>query len=182
MWPSQKTDLRALQPSSLLARCFKKDLFATHHRGFVINARALTKFALLAAYRAVMHERKVLRMTRSLPRALFAAFSLTAVVSVIGSSPASAQGQTTYDVKTINFDLWCQEQAKLPPERCDKRTPEDESQYEAFRDKVEKYEIPYLQDKQRTAEFNDNILNHDPVDNPPDPTKSPQTPQTTPRD
>jgi len=121
-------------------------------------------------------------MIRSLPRALLAASALLAISLASGTSPALAQSQTTYDVKTINFDLWCQEQAKLPPDRCDKRLPEDEQQYEAFRDKVEKYEIPYLKDKQRTAEFNDNILNHDPVDNPPDPTKSPPPPQTTPRD
>ena len=120
-------------------------------------------------------------MIRSLPRALLAASALLAVSLASGTSPALAQSQTTYDVKTINFDLWCQEQANLPPNRCDKRLPEDEQQYEAFRDKVEKYEIPYLKDKQRTAEFNDNILNHDPVDNPPDVTKGTSQPQTTPR-
>jgi len=138
-------------------------------------------FATLYGYRTQRRERMVVHMIRSLPRALFAASALFAISATVDASPALAQSQTTYDVKTINFDLWCQEQANLPPDRCDKRLPADEQQYEAFRDKVEKYEIPYLKDKQRTAEFNDNIMNHDPVDNPPDPTKSPQTPQTTPQ-
>lgn len=118
-------------------------------------------------------------MTSTLPRALFTAFALTS--SALVALPAYAQSTTRYDVKTINFDLWCQEQANLPAERCDKRLPGDEAQYEAYRDKVEKYEIPYLKDKQREADFNSNILNHDPVDNPPDPTKSNNPPQTTPQ-
>ena len=47
----------------------------------------------------------------------------------------------------MNFDLWCQEQAHLPPDRCDKRMPEDEKTFEAYRAKIEQYEIPYLQQK-----------------------------------
>src|SRR5579862_9462788 len=70
-----------------------------------------------------------------------------AALAALVALPAQAQS-TRYDVKTINFDLWCQEQAKLPPDRCDKRTPDDEKTFEAYRAKIEKYEIPYLQHKQ----------------------------------
>jgi hypothetical protein len=70
------------------------------------------------------------------------------------------------DVKTINFDLWCQETQHLPPERCDKRTPEDEAAFEAYRDKVEKYEVPYLQGQQNGLQLDRAILHKDPVDNP----------------
>jgi hypothetical protein len=78
----------------------------------------------------------------------------------------SAQQQTTYDVKTINFDLWCQEQANLPPDRCDQRLPEDEKKFEAFRATIEKYELSHLQDKERERNFDKNMLHNDPIDQP----------------
>lgn len=89
---------------------------------------------------------------------------LAALSGALCILPAAAQPH--YDVKTINFDLWCQEQAKLPPERCDKRLPEDEKKYEAFRDQVERYEIPYLQQKRNEEQIDRTILHNDPVDNP----------------
>jgi hypothetical protein len=89
----------------------------------------------------------------------FAAFA--ALVAL----PVHAQS-TRYDVKTINFDLWCQEQAKLPPDRCDKRTPEDEKTFEAYRDKIEKYEIPYLERKDHEQQLDRTVLHADPLDSP----------------
>jgi hypothetical protein len=83
-----------------------------------------------------------------------------------------AQG-SNYDVKTMNFDLWCQEQQHLDPDRCDKRLPGDEKDFEAYRAKIEQYEIPYLQEKQNAIALDRNILNKDPVDNPV--TQDPQT-------
>ena len=80
--------------------------------------------------------------------------------------PALAQRNGNYHVKEMNFDLWCQEQAGLPAERCDKRTPEDEATFEAYRAKVEAYEIPYLQQKDNAARLDRDILRNDPVDNP----------------
>jgi hypothetical protein len=80
--------------------------------------------------------------------------------------PANAQQTLNYDVKTINFDLWCQEQANLPPERCDQRLPEDEKKFEAFRATIEKYELSHLQDKEREKNFDKNILHNDPIDEP----------------
>ncbi len=105
---------------------------------------------------------------------------LLAAAVALAAGPALSQSTTRYDVKTINFDLWCQEQAKLPPERCDRRLPEDEKQYEAYRDTIEKYEIPYLQDKQRAADFDTNIMHHDPIDNPKD--KQQGSSESTPKD
>jgi hypothetical protein len=80
--------------------------------------------------------------------------------------PAAAQRNGNYPVQEMNFDLWCQEQASLPPERCDKRTPEDEAVFEAYRAKVEAYEIPYLQAKKNAALMDRDILRNDPVDRP----------------
>jgi len=92
------------------------------------------------------------------------------------ASPALTQAPR-YDVKTINFDLWCQEQAKLPPDRCDKRLPDDEKLFETYRAKIEKYEVPYLQRREEQQQLNRTILHNDPIDNPIDqsPTGSSQT-------
>src|SRR5476651_2587173 len=95
---------------------------------------------------------------------------LTAAILVMASlacGPALAQRNGNYAVKEMNFDLWCQEQAGLPAERCDKRTPQDETAFETYRAKVEAYEIPYLQQKNNAARLDRDILRNDPVDNPP---------------
>lgn len=93
-------------------------------------------------------------------RILLAAAALAAF-----TLPAGAQG-TRYDVQTINFDMWCQETQHLPPDRCDKRLPDDEAAYEDYRAKVEKYEIPYLKGQETGAQLNRTILRGDPVDQP----------------
>jgi hypothetical protein len=93
------------------------------------------------------------------------AAALVLLAGAAGAPAVSAQG-ANYNVKTINFDLWCQEQQHLAPARCDKRTPEDEKDFEAYRTKIEQYEIPYLQQKQNDIALDRNILNKDPVDNP----------------
>jgi len=91
--------------------------------------------------------------------------TLIAALLVAAALPASAQ-RSNYAVKEMNFDLWCQEQAGLPADRCDKRTPEDNARFEAYRAKVEQYEIPYLQQKDSAARLDTDILRADPVDNP----------------
>jgi hypothetical protein len=96
-------------------------------------------------------------------RGLLAA-ALAAPGLLLANGAAWSQGN--YDVKTMNFDLWCQEQQHLDPDRCDKRTPGDEKDFEAYRDKIEQYEIPYLQQKQNAIALDRNILNKDPIDNP----------------
>ena len=92
-------------------------------------------------------------------RALILAASVMAL-----STAASAQG--ALHVETINFDLWCQETQHLPADRCDKRLAADEADFEQYRAKVEKYEVPYLQGKENGAQLDRVILHNDPVDNP----------------
>lgn len=91
--------------------------------------------------------------------------ALAGLATALLSSSAAGQGWN-YHVKTMNFDLWCQEQAHLPPDRCDKRLPEDEKTFEAFRAKVDRYEIPYLQERRNELAIYRDILHNDPVDNP----------------
>jgi hypothetical protein len=96
----------------------------------------------------------------TMKRALILAVSIAAL-----SVAAVGQGQR-YDVQTINFDLWCQETQHLPADRCDKRLPNDEADFEDYRAKVEKYEVPYLQGQETGAQLNRTILHNDPIDHP----------------
>jgi len=99
---------------------------------------------------------------------------LLAGAAVLLVLPAQAQN-TRLDVKTLNFDLWCQETARLDPDRCDKRTPQDEKAFESYRDKIEKYEVPYLKRREGEQLLDQNVLHNDPVDNPVDKNYSAQT-------
>ena len=96
--------------------------------------------------------------------------ALLAAAAVMPALVAPAQGQGArsgnYDVQEMNFDIWCQEDAGLPPERCDKRTDQDEAAFEAYRAKVEAYEIPYLQQKNNASRLDHDIIRNDPVDRP----------------
>lgn len=94
------------------------------------------------------------------------ALSFAALAVVLFSSAAIGQEGWNYHVKTMNFDLWCQEQAHLPADRCDKRLPEDEKVFEAYRAKIERYEIPYLKERREDLSINRDILHNDQVDNP----------------
>jgi hypothetical protein len=105
-----------------------------------------------------------MKAMQSLAGILFATTACLTGVCLTG--PAQAQRNGNYAVTEMNFDLWCQEQAGLPPERCDKRTAEDEKTFEEYRSKVEAYEIPYLQQKNSAARLDRDILRNDPIDNP----------------
>ena len=107
---------------------------------------------------------------------------LVAGALVPGGAGAQPSTGKNYDVQTLNFDIWCQEEQNLPPERCDKRLPEDEQVFEAYRRKIEAYEIPYLQRKNNDALIDRTLLHNDPVDNPikNDPAQQRQDPNQTP--
>lgn len=93
-------------------------------------------------------------------------FSLAAFAAAAQVPP------TNYDLANMNFDMWCQEQKHYPPERCDQRLPEDDKEFQAYRQTVEKYELPYLKDRDR-QEYNRKVLGRDPVDNPTNPSAPP---------
>jgi hypothetical protein len=101
-----------------------------------------------------------------------------AIFSAVLLTAAAAHAQTShYNVKSMDFDLWCTEQAHLPYERCDKRLPDDLQKFEAYRAVVERYEIPYLQEKEQKLRFDRDILHDDPIDK--DPANKSQPPQAT---
>jgi hypothetical protein len=94
-----------------------------------------------------------------------AALSLAAVFAL----PAGAQ-TLRYPVKTVDFDIWCTEIQRLPWQRCDERRQDDMTKFETYRHTVEKYEIPYLRNKENVIHFDDAIFGYDPVDKRPDST------------
>lgn len=92
--------------------------------------------------------------------------ALTATLLVLCMAGARAQTGRNYNVQGMNFDMWCQEQAHLLPDRCDKRTAEDEKRFEKHRNRVDRYEVPYLQEQQSNLAVHRDIMENDPVDNP----------------
>ncbi len=89
----------------------------------------------------------------------------------VGLMAASASAQTTrYPVQTMDFGIWCTEVQHYSWDRCDKRSPEDVQKFEAYRTVVERYEVPYLKEKETTLHFDETILHNDPVDKKPDST------------
>jgi len=62
-------------------------------------------------------------------------------------------GQTTYNVKPIDFDLWCQQTQRYSAERCAARRMEDVKAFEDYRTSVERYELDYLKQQQRDEDL-----------------------------
>jgi len=95
----------------------------------------------------------------------------------------SQQMGRNYNVKTMNFDLWCQETQRWPADRCDRRAAADYAAFEEFRTQVERYEVPFLQQQQRDLAISRDLLNNNPVSNPlsQDPQRQAQTPTQQPK-
>jgi hypothetical protein len=110
----------------------------------------------------------MLGVMRAMTRTILVGFAAAAFATC-----AHAQS-TALPLTNMNFDLWCQEEQNLPADRCDKRTPQDEAAFEAYRDKIEKYEVPYLEKKEQEQNFNRVILHSDAIDHPTQPNQ-PQT-------
>jgi hypothetical protein len=89
--------------------------------------------------------------------------SFAVVVSALlflGSATASAQplsGPLNYDVKTLTFELWCQETQRYPAERCNARRPADVAAFEAYRASIERYELQYLKQVDRERQIRDSV-------------------------
>lgn len=99
---------------------------------------------------------------------------------MLAGAPAFAQdGASPYPVQRMDFDLWCTEQQHLSWDRCDKHLPEDVQKFEAYRAVVERYEIPYLQEKRQTLYFDETIMRNDPIDKKPNQSQQPAVPKPT---
>src|ERR1700748_2046244 len=99
--------------------------------------------------------------------------SFAAVLLMSGAADAQSAGGGAVPLTEMNFDMWCQQEANLPPERCDKRLPQDDARFDAYRKKIENYEVPYLQDREQKQNLNQILLHNDPVDHPSRPSQAP---------
>jgi len=108
--------------------------------------------------------------------AILTAGFVLAAVTTRAEAQTPPRGDQPYPLYDMNYDMWCQEEQHLPPERCDKRLPDDDAAFQAYRNKIETYEIPFLQRKRDEQTLNRVILHNDPVDHPTRPSQ-PQTEQ-----
>lgn len=100
----------------------------------------------------------------------------------LASVAARAQAPVTqYNLHEMNFDLWCQETRHYPPERCDKRLPADDKEFQAYVAKIQKYEIPYLEERHEEQERSRSILHADPIGNQHKPDTPAGSKETTPQ-
>ena len=82
----------------------------------------------------------------------------------IGANVDPSNGQTGYNVKNMDFDLWCQQTQRYEINRCEARRPEDVKAFEDYRTAVERYELDFLKQQQRDDAFRARI-SRDPLQN-----------------
>ena len=86
-------------------------------------------------------------------------------LAIVGTHTVFAQpvsGPLNYDVKTMTFELWCQETQRYAPERCQARRPADVAAFESYRAAIERYELQYLKQVDRERQIRD-AVNRDPM-------------------
>ncbi len=58
-------------------------------------------------------------------------------------------GTSTFNVRTMDFDLWCQQTQRYAADRCMARRAEDVKAFEDYRSSIERYELDYLKQVQK---------------------------------
>jgi hypothetical protein len=58
-------------------------------------------------------------------------------------------GTSTFSVRTMDFDLWCQQTQRYAADRCAARRAEDVKAFEDYRSSIERYELDYLKQVQK---------------------------------
>jgi hypothetical protein len=61
-------------------------------------------------------------------------------------------GTSTFNVRTMDFDLWCQQTQRYAADRCAARRAEDVKAFEDYRGSIERYELDYLKQAQKEQE------------------------------
>jgi hypothetical protein len=100
---------------------------------------------------------------------IFAASLMTLLPGLAGGqnlppSPGRGltNGTTSFPVRTMDFDLWCQQTQRYDAMRCMARRPEDIKAFEDYRGSIERYELDYLRQVQKDQEIR-NRTNRDPT-------------------
>jgi hypothetical protein len=81
-----------------------------------------------------------------------------------GSAPtgrAPLPGTNSFGVRSMDFNLWCQQTQRYAAERCAARRAEDVRAFEAYRGSVERYELDYLKQMRRDEQVRERT-NRDP--------------------
>ena len=96
---------------------------------------------------------------------------LTLFLAVAGSASAQLPGSSIRDlstgtgsfpVRTLDFDLWCQQTQRYSADRCSARRPEDIKAFEEYRNSIERYEVDHLKQQQKDQDFQGRT-NRDPM-------------------
>jgi hypothetical protein len=90
---------------------------------------------------------------------------LTVSALVVFASSSVAQplsGPLNFDVKTMTFELWCQDTQRYSADRCMARLPADVRAFEDYRAAIERYELQYLKQMDRERQIRDSV-NRDPT-------------------
>ena len=104
--------------------------------------------------------------------------SLGAALLLVTAHSADAQDTgRPYRLQPLNFDLWCQENQRLPPKRCDKRLPQDDAAFQAYQNTIENYELDYLRRHDSDRNLQRDLRHSDPSGLPPTPPGPPGGPQ-----
>jgi len=86
-------------------------------------------------------------MSRIEKNALLAAGAFFALTMSVSAQPLSAP--LNYNVRTMSFELWCQDTQHYPPDRCQARRADDVAAFESYRRVIERYELDYLKRVQK---------------------------------
>jgi hypothetical protein len=101
------------------------------------------------------------------PQIASVTLALILVALLIGAAAGGERAfARDFGLVTMNFDLWCQEEAHLPAKRCDRRTAADEKAFEAFQQELGPYEAQNLRKAQQEQWLDREFLDNDPIDNP----------------
>ena len=65
----------------------------------------------------------------------------------VNSQPLSVP--QNYGIRTMSFDLWCQQTQRYSADRCMQRRPEDVKAFEDYRAVIERYELDYQKQIQK---------------------------------
>jgi hypothetical protein len=66
-----------------------------------------------------------------------------------GTSAQPLSVPQNYGIRTMSFDLWCQQTQRYSADRCMQRRPEDVKAFEDYRAVIERYELDYQKQIQR---------------------------------
>jgi len=95
-------------------------------------------------------------------RAVSLALALAALPLLATAEPINTSAPAlSYNIKTLSFDRWCQDEQHYPASRCEQRLSGDVVAFEDYRTRVERYDLQYEKDRTKQSDFERDVLRHD---------------------